>query len=236
MPDSEGKRLSPITCAQGKALPARWDGVLSAGQIAWCRENAVALAYDPMQVGWVLEDDGADDAQGVPHTPLCWHAGAAARVGLRRGQAADVPLFRQMLDDPDLMQHMPDDWPVAMTRQMAHNVTAISVFTGRHDVQVVTLGTAPVGQVRLSFGFSGGKPETAELGFWVGRGHRGHGLGRAVVDQATRRAFDDHPWIRRLVAFTRPAQQAARSCLVRAGYQDQGHRDDGCRCFVIHRG
>jgi len=230
-------RTSKDVFAMGHAAPipqSRWDGVLSAEQKAWCEVNEIALAYDPMQIGWVIADQ-EDCPKAAPAVPLSWKTKNPRSLDFRRWHAADLSAYMRLLGDPGVWRYMHEDWPGAMTETLARDLIEISSLGDHHDVRAATLYGEPVGQMRLAFGSDESSHDTAELSYWLGREHWGHGLGRELVREATRRAFADHNWLYRLVAFVHPDNPASASCLHAAGYHDRGHRDDGWSCFVIYR-
>jgi RimJ/RimL family protein N-acetyltransferase len=231
MPDR--KRPTP-TADAAPARPSRWQGVLSDEQKAWCEASGIDIAYDPMQIGWVIAEGETESAE-MPPAPISWRAGMAQALGFRRWTGDDLPLYRRLLGDPEVWRHMHEDWPGEMTGALARDLLAVAALREHHDVLAVTLNGVPVGQMRLAFTTDPGSEDTAELSYWLGRDHWGRGLGRALVRQATARAFADHAWLYRIVAFVHPDNAASARCLRRAGYHDRGHRDDGWSCFVIYR-
>lgn len=214
---------------------SRWDGLLSAEQKAWCEANGIPLAFDPLQIGWVIADGDRERATDAPPAPISWQTARANGLGFRRWTEADLPAYRQLLGDPEVWRYMHEDWPGDMTEALARDLIAVSGLGDHHDVLAVTVDGVPVGQMRLAFGTDASSKDTAELSYWLGRDHWGRGLGRTLVQEATSRAFADHPWLYRLVAFVHPENTASARCLRRAGYHDRGHRDDGWSCFVIYR-
>ncbi|MGX0875455.1 RimJ/RimL family protein N-acetyltransferase [Roseovarius sp. MBR-154] len=224
------KRYQP-----GSALPSRWEGLLDPDQKSWCEANGIPVAYDPMQIGWVIADKEAVCPNAVPSAPLSWTAKPTRLLDFRRWQSDDTPAYRQLLGDPQVWRYMHEDWPGEMTETLAHGLIEISALGEHHDVLAVTLDGEPIGQMRLAFGTDQSSTDTAELSYWLGRTHWGRGLGRDLVRRATRRAFADHDWLYRLVAFVHPDNPASEQCLRAAGYHDRGHRDDGWSCFVIYR-
>lgn len=231
------RRNAPFTTAQdgGADLPSRWEGILSAEQKAWCEANGIALAYDPMQIGWVVADGETERHTDASPAPISWRATQAEGLGFRRWAEADVPAYRRLLGDPAVWTFMHEAWPGDITETLARDLIGISALGDHHDVLAVTLDGVPVGQMRLAFGTDEDSANTAELSYWLGRDHWSRGLGRALVQQATARAFADHAWLHRLVAFVHPDNEASSRCLRRAGYYDRGRRDDGWLCFVIYR-
>lgn len=47
--------ISPTTWVVEPCRP-RSEGVLSSEQVRWCRTHGVAVAFDPIQIGWVTQD------------------------------------------------------------------------------------------------------------------------------------------------------------------------------------
>ncbi|MFU8777238.1 MAG: GNAT family N-acetyltransferase [Roseovarius sp.] len=204
-------------------------------QKAWCAARDIALAYDPLQIGWVIAEADTACLRSAPVPPLSWKVKAPGALGFRRWHAADVSLYMRLLSDPEVWRHMHEDWPGTLTQALARDLIDISGLSDHHDVLAATLDGHPIGQMRLAFGPDASGRDTAELSYWLGRDHWGRGLGRDLVHRATRRAFADHAWLYRLVAFVHPDNAASARCLCGAGYHDRGHRDDGWRCFVIYR-
>lgn len=233
---SDRTRKSSLTGqAPVPSLQSRWDGVLTPEQKAWCEARDIALAYDPLQIGWVIADEHAACTRPVPATPLSWKVKTSASLSFRRWQAGDVPIYMQLLSEPEVWRHMHEAWPGALTQSLAQDLIGISRMSDHHDVLAVTRDGHPIGQMRLAFGTDASSRDTAELSYWLGRDHWGRGLGRTLVQHATKRAFEDHARLYRLVAFVHPDNVASARCLRAAGYHDRGHRDDGWQCFVIYR-
>lgn len=210
-------------------------GVLEPEALAWCRENAVALGYDPVQGGWLpltAEDDlDADDA-GWPAPRRRAADGLEASLRFRPWSAADLPAYRALLDDPEVWRFMPERYPAPLTEDLARDLIALSSVDGRHEVRCVERAGRPVGQVRLLFDAQGQDRSGAEISYWLGRAHWGAGIGGAMVRAAGARAFRDHPGLRRLVARVHPANAGSARLLSRAGYRrDPGVGPDGWLMF-----
>lgn len=201
------------------AARLRWQGVLRAADRDWCRQNGVALAFDPAQAGWVVAPEGGfiDDAPECD-APLSHAAGLA----LRPWGAADLPAFRALLDDPQVWRHLPEAYPAPLTDSMAADLIAVSGMGGHHAVRAVTLAGAPVGQVRIAFDQDGTR---AELSYWLGRAFWGRGIGRRMVARAVIWAFAGTPALRELTARVRPENAASARALRAAGFTATGQRD-----------
>jgi len=148
------RRTPPLSAAQDEAhaRPSRWDGVLSAEQKAWCEANGIALAYDPVQIGWVIAEGEAERGADAPPAPISWHAGTEHCLGFRRWTEEDLPAYRQLLGDPEVWRYMHEDWPGEMTEALARDLIAISALRDHHDVLAATLDGMPIGQMRLVYG------------------------------------------------------------------------------------
>lgn len=72
----------------------RSDGVLTPDELAYCRQNAIATAYDPVQFGWVpahVVDDISDDAPGTAGTRMGqWNPGDSAKAKVERMFAREL--------------------------------------------------------------------------------------------------------------------------------------------------
>ncbi|WP_297770866.1 GNAT family N-acetyltransferase [uncultured Roseovarius sp.] len=228
---------SPFSKGRDEASdwPSRWDGILDLRQKTWCEANGIPLAYDPLQIGWVIAEKEAQCPNAVPSAPLSWKVKCDRELAFRRWKAEDVGDYIRLLGDPEVWRYMHEAWPGAMSDTLARSLIDISALDDHHDVLAVTLDGRPIGQMRLAFGLDESSRDTAELSYWLGREHWQQGLGHDLVRQATKRAFADHSWLYRLVAFVHPDNPASVRCLRRVGYHDRGHRDDGWQCFVIYR-
>jgi len=217
------------------AAPSRWQGGLTPEQKPWSEANEIARAYDPMQIGWVIADDAAFCPKASAATPLSWKGNAVRRLGFRRWQSDDLRPYMRLLGDPEVWHFMHEVRPGDMAEALARGLIGISARHAHHDVLAATLDGEAVGQMRLAFGTDPGSRDTAETSYWLGRVHWERGLGRDLLRAATARAFADHPWLSRLVAFVHPENRASERALRGADYHDRGHRDDGSSCFVISR-
>ena len=73
---------------------------------------------------------------------------------------------------------MLDDQPARLDDEEARALIVLSTEGTHHKVRVASVGGRPVGQVRLEYGAT---PQTGELSYWIGSGHRGKGYGRQML-------------------------------------------------------
>ena len=208
-------------------LRDRFDGVLDAHELAAARASGKALAYCPLQQGWVHHAEGEDDTA----PPLSWQVGTLplhkqitgtpvhARpqtLTLRVWVEDDLPIYRALMSDPGLWTYMLEDPPAALDDEMARALIALSTEGTHHKVRVASIGGQPVGQVRLEYGSD---PATAELSYWMGAAHRGKGLGRQMVQRFLDRLAVRKPHITRITARVHPANAASKRLLLACGFQ-----------------
>ncbi|WP_431297811.1 GNAT family N-acetyltransferase [Tabrizicola sp. BL-A-41-H6] len=224
------------TLVQGeisKALPARADriaarhglrsaGVLSAQEIASCRRQGIALAFDPVQIGWVRGDciddvDPHEPGARATEKPAFVPRSLAPTYRFRPWTLDDLPVYRSLLDDPKVWAQMYEPYPNPLDDDTARALIALSADSAHHEVMAVLRDGEIVGQVRLAFDGT-----SAELSYWFGRAHWGKGLGSAVVAIASGRAFVQHPALNALVAVVHPENAAFRRVLAKAGYVAEG--------------
>jgi RimJ/RimL family protein N-acetyltransferase len=205
----------------------RFDGVLDAGELAEARAEGRALAYCPLQQGWVHQPEEEDD----PAPPLSWQVGQVrlhkriagtpvyARpetLTLRVWVEDDLPVYKALMGEPDLWTWMLEDRPARLDDDTALALIALSTEGSHHKVRVATLGGQPVGQVRLEYGAT---PDTGELSYWLGAAHRGKGLGRQMVLRFLDRLAARKPQITRLTARVHPENRASQRLLIACGFK-----------------
>lgn len=205
----------------------RFDGVLDARELAEARASRRALAYCPLQQGWVHHPAEDEDD---PAPPLSWQVGILPlhkqvtgtpvhalpqRLALRVWVEDDLPVYRALMADPGLWTWMLEDRPAQLDDDTARALIALATEGTHHKVRVATLGGQPVGQVRLEYGAT---PETGELSYWIGAGHRGRGLGRQMVQRFLDRLAVRKPQITRITARVHPQNLASQRLLAACGF------------------
>lgn len=194
------------------------DGVLHAAELAHARAQGVALAYDPIRIGWVPAHAETRPA----HAPLSWSAGMDdladlpdPGIAFRPWTDADLPIYRAMMGDPQMWRHMPEAAPDALTDEVLLTLIALSAEAPHHRVDAIVQDGVPAGQVRLEFSPDG---RSAELSYWLGPAARGKGLGRRAVRQWLARTLPDLPAIRTLVARVHPENAGSARLLATCGF------------------
>lgn len=211
----------------------RSDGVLNAEELDWCHHEGVPVGYDPAQTGWVSllgEDDIDPDA---PDT-LAPAAHERPRVRLRPWRRDEAAVMRALLDDPEVWRYLPETYPDPLSAEMAADLIEVAAMERHHEVRAVEYGGGVVGQVRLLFDRHGADRRGAEISYWLGRAYWGHGIGTALVREATEDAFARHAALERIHARVHPDNPASAALLSRAGYRP-ALRDDGWLGFERRR-
>ncbi len=204
----------------------RFDGVLSARELAEARALGRPLAYCPLQQGWVHLAEEEDD----PAPPLSWQVGQARlykriagtpiyakpeALALRVWVEDDLPVYKALLGDPGLWTWMLEDRPARLDDDTGRALIALSTEGTHHKVRVATLGGHPVGQVRLEYG---ARPETGELSYWIGAAHRGQGLGKQMVLRFLDRLAARKPQITTIMARVHPENISSQRLLLACGF------------------
>lgn len=198
---------------------SRSAGVLSREELAYCRTHRIALAYDPVQIGWVVAGcvDDIDDADTVSKRSAFKPRGLAPTYRFRRWTMDDLPVYRALLDDPKVWAQMYEPYPNPLGEALARQLIDLS-NSDHHEVLAVLRDGQIVGQVRMLFDANG----SAELSYWFGRAHWGKGLGSAIVTIHSGRTFVQHPDLTSIFAVVHPDNAASRKVLRKAGYIEEG--------------
>ncbi|HMO06061.1 MAG TPA: GNAT family N-acetyltransferase [Paracoccaceae bacterium] len=239
--------LHPAGPAPRRAAPPPLPGPLSAEGRRSARARGIPLGFDPVLQGWVAlagpedpaaapdrgeADPGEADPTGAEDRPASRPAaartearGEAAGLTFRPWEAADLPAFRALLDDPEVWRWLPEPYPGPLDAALAADLIAMAQVETHHAVRAVLRQGRPVGQVRLVWdppagppGDPGAPPASAEISYWLGRDHWGQGIGRAMLAAAVPAAFAHHPRLARLWARVHPANRASARLLEGAGF------------------
>lgn len=215
----------------------RPDLVLTPGELAAARGKAIALAYDPVRIGWVAAPAAEEaEEEGEIPAPLSWQEGPAAAVlpGLpkrfpgtpvppaARGIAfrpwgeEDLPVYRVLMTDPELWRHMPEEPPAALSDEDLAALIALSSGAPHHRVRAILEEGVPVGQVRLELSPCGRR---AELSYWLGPAARGRGLGRVAVARFLEEMLPLLPGLEAVTARVHPDNAASARILADCGFQ-----------------
>jgi RimJ/RimL family protein N-acetyltransferase len=175
------------------------------------------LAFDPVLQAW------------VPLAPGAWRAAAPERpvmtISFRPWAGTDLPVFRDMLSDPEVWRFLPEPFPGALSDAVARDLLAVAQVTTFHEVRAAVLQGTPIGQTRLVWdapGNPGAAPVSAEFSYWLGRAHWGRGYGRRIAIKSTGLAFARHPGLTALWARVHPDNRASRRILGEAGFAATG--------------
>ncbi|MCL4188779.1 MAG: GNAT family N-acetyltransferase [Rhodobacteraceae bacterium] len=199
-------------------------GVLDAEEIAWCRAQGIALAADPVQLGWVVA--GCEDDIDEPGLALRPGLPAPAALRLRPWAADDLPAFRALLDDPRVWRFLPERYPDPLTDGMAAELLALANAAPHHEVRAIEADGVPVGQVRLAFAPRGEGPGVAEVSYWLGTAHWGRGLAAAALGRWAQDCLGRHPGIESLIARIHRDNLASARVAGRAGFRAEGPAAD----------
>lgn len=191
-----------------------------------------ALAFDPMQSGWVpadVDDDLGHPSQGGPRNAITHeHPARRARPDaadpfalalgayrLRPWGEHDAPRFAALLGDEAVWRHLPERYPGALGTSDAAGMIALAKRRDDHDVLAIEHAGVPIGQIRLEFEPDG---TGAELSYWFGRPYWGSGHAGRVVPAFVGAVAERHPWLARLKARVHEDNAASAAVLMRAGF------------------
>lgn len=241
MRDHHSKRMSEqlvMPCGTTLDLKRpRSEGVLSDAELAYCRQNGISLAYDPLQIGWVPAN--CDDDMDFPsvNTRAGWPEVTNARSGvahepqmnalrpqyrLRAWEPGDLADYIRLLDDPEVWTYLPEAYPDPLTEDLASALIELSNASNHHQVFAVLRNAEIVGQVRLLFDVDDKNPGVAEISYWLGRAHWGKGIGGDIVGLFTKRCFADNPALTSIIAQVHRDNAGSRALLRKCGYMDAG--------------
>ncbi len=239
----EDDTTAPVTLPDGRRFDPhrpRSAGPLDAAELAFCRENAIPLAYDPAQIGWVVAD-ATDDVDLLHDAPELPGEDADRRsepgdLRFRPWNASDAALFVRLLDDPEIWRHLPEPYPDPLSESLARELIELSNSAGHHEVRAVEAGGETVGQVRLTHDPATGRRDEAEISYWLGRSYWGRGIGARMVARFTAQCFRADPQLRAIVARVHRDNPASARILEKAGYRREGPVPDDPDILLFRRG
>ena len=214
---------------------SRWEGILNAEDYDHCVRNGVRLGYDPAQQGWIaLDCPDAYDNDIIPgHStshqlepelelpPMRLRSiDLERRYTLRLWNEQDVSVYVDLLDNPDVWAHLPEDYPDPLTPELASDMIAMSAIGTRHDVRAVEIGGTLIGQARLLFG--GEAASDAEISYWLGEPHWGKGHGTAIVSLFSYQSFRKHPNLKSIFARIHKDNIASQRVVEKSSYVKNG--------------
>ncbi len=210
----------------------RSDGPLDANDLAAFRARGAALAYDPVQIGWVpadcvddLSPDGVmrpwpeagSARQGAPRIGRDLTA-VASRYAFRPWREADAPAFVALLDNPKIWELLPEDYPDPLTEDLARDLIALSNQGEHHVVRAIETGGALVGQVRLLFNPAADDRSEGEISYWLGEPHWGRGIGADAVALFTEHCFRELNALKTIFGRVHERNAASARILEKSGY------------------
>lgn len=237
---AEGHSSESVTLPDGRCFDPhrpRSAGPLDDAELAWCRENAIALAYDPAQIGWIVAG-AVDDIDLLRDTPVSradagdgqldtfGDAPGAVRLRFRPWKGSDAPRFVSLLDDPEVWRHLPEPYPDPLSEPLARELIELSNVAEHHVVRAVEADGETVGQVRLTHAPATNARGEAEISYWLGRSHWGRGIGTRMVVQFSAQSFRDNPQLSAIMARVHRDNPASARILERAGYHRDGPAPD----------
>jgi len=215
-------------------------GVLSPHELDACRVHNVALAYDPVQIGWVPAACTDDISPPQPNARSARNGTLRSAIAtqpqvntlhpqyqLRSWDARDLETYLSLLDDPRVWRYMPEAYPDPLTPQTAAALIELSNASNHHQVYAVQRNAEIVGQVRLEYDVDPSDSGTAEISYWIGKGHWGKGIGSDIVALFTARCFADVPGLTRIIARVHPDNEGSATVLRKCGYQKSHQRTSG---------
>ncbi len=195
----------------------RSDGVLSSSQIDWCRRNGIALAFDPLQGGWVTSDC-TDDLANHYAAPQRAHP---VDFVFRAWTDAEAPAYARMLSSERLWDYLPETYNGPIDATTAAALIQLGQ-EAHHSVSAVEKDGVAIGQARLRFD----APGTAEVSYWLGEEYWGKGYGSRMVKYYCDQCFRDQPEIERLFARVHADHRASRRVLEKAGFTHVSEEGD----------
>jgi len=139
---------------------------------------------------------------------------------LRAWREGDAPALAQHADDAAVWRHMAEGFPHPYTPDIARNWVERGHADFGGDNWAICIDDAAVGGCGVHVG-SGPERCNAEIGYWIGRAHWGRGLGTAVVQALTARAFADRE-VMRVFAAVHAYNPASLRVLAKNGFEQEG--------------
>lgn len=234
----QGHHSKQLTLPCGSSLDLtrpRSEGVLSDEELAFSRQNGIALAYDPVQIGWIpaqCEDDidvppyetragwpGIGQTRSaIAHKPQI--NARQPQYRLRAWEQSDIADYLRLLNDPQVWTYLPEAFPDPLTEDLASALIELSNASNHHQVFAVLHNAEIIGQVRLLYDVDDADPGVAEISYWLGRAHWGKGIGSQIVALFTKRCFADNPGLTSIIAKVHRDNAGSQAILRKCGYGD----------------
>ena len=139
-----------------------------------------------------------------------------------------MPVYRALLDDPEIWAHLPEDYPDPLDAETARTLIDISIEGQHHDVRAVEFDGNAVGQVRLAFDkeVARDRAGTAELSYWVGRRYWRRAIAKEAIARFSEQAFLQYPALNEIFAVVDNGNTASARALARCGFQRAGASEE----------
>lgn len=236
MNKTSGKGQETARKTGADTMTRRSDGVLSRADRIACRESGIALAFDPMQSGWVRADCIDDLGPRAAEPALPNQATLPETYEFRAWRYEDAEQLSRILSSEEIWRYLPEKRAGVIDTEAARALIDLANALNSHEVRAVLNRGRLMGQVRLMFS---GEAE-AEISYWLDQAVWGQGHGRRIVEKFTRHAFAAHPTLRRIFARVHRDNEASARILRRAGYAENPalHAPpwDTYEVFPRHRG
>ena len=148
--------------------------------------------------------------------------------------AEDAPLFRHMLDDADLWQHMYETFPGEITTELAQSLIDLSRQASHHKVRAVEYRGRVIGQVRMQWETAVTPPQTGEISYWLGREYWGLGLAAPMIALFTWRCLSIFPALSTITARVHRENVPSQRVLTWLGWSKADAQGDW-DTFQMHR-
>lgn len=142
----------------------------------------------------------------------------APKLEFRPWRESDLPVYREIVDNPKLWRFLPDAPSFPLTDERLLEMLQVARVEGHHEVRAVECEGTVIGQVRLLFEEQADNaPKAAEIAYFLGEQHWGRGLSSAIVARYAQRSFEAHglAW---LEAWIHPDNVASMKAALRASF------------------
>lgn len=169
--------------------------------------------------------DRVETLRGKDITPAQLAAPPAdlmAQFSFRAWQPDDAPAYREMLDDPELWRFMHEEYPGAITLDLARDFIEMAREASHHKVRAVEYQGRIIGQARAQWSIERTPPHSAEISYWLARPYWGQGLAAPMIALFTWRCLSIFPALMRLTARVHRGNTPSLRALARLGWRDLG--------------
>ncbi len=190
----------------------RSDGPLSLHALTKARSTGTKLSFDPVQNGWVRAE--AQDDFDPYHVRPGWpRAKSADALTFRQWSQTDAPVFRTLLNNPNVWTFLPTGFPGEITLDAARELISLAEDETLHIVRAICHDGLPVGQVRLEF-----RTQEPELSYWLGEPFWHKGIGRKAVSRFVAECFAADSELDSMIARVKPDNYGSLRILEQTGF------------------